>query len=585
MKRIYTRYLIYIVSGIIAFVSSPNVFALSEDLSRELLTEVNEFVESEDLTEESSATEIVEALSMPEIDSAELYKTLQKFGTGLFYSGKQALAVKYYRLLMSFIDNADNKNSEDTAFLLNTYVCLGASLEELGLRNIAMEYYMQGIEIAGDGDYKQYQAMLLNNIGVIYLHIGAEEKALKYFTDAIAINEALENSKELFINYNNLAAIYAAENKFAQALDCTLKSLHYVDDKSDPGNYYSTHINLGILNAKEKRYPISFSYLNNAVNNLKQLGFSQALIEANIALSDVYSQTQMLDSAVYYNKEALRLARDVGNSYWECSALEQSSRIAANNKQWELSNELLSKSYAIKDSIRDADNRQRIEQWESIYNFRLLEPENRSIISQWNPENIFYAMLGIIAILLCVIVILQMMKARKDKMLKINAQAHIENQKQHDAIQNTIDLRNRELTTYTLEKFKTNEFINDVSEELRELLRKVSPKDRECRNHIQLILKKLMQFGDQDSWKEFQYYFEKVHPHFYEALDDKVADLTPKERRLCAFLYLDLSTKEIASITFREVRSVEASRNRLRKKLNVPHDANLSDYIKSIIKK
>ncbi|MBQ9073757.1 MAG: hypothetical protein IJY30_04795, partial [Muribaculaceae bacterium] len=69
-----------------------------------------------------------------------------------------------------------------------------------------------------------------------------------------------------------------------------------------------------------------------------------------------------------------------------------------------------------------------------------------------------------------------------------------------------------------------------------------------------------------------------------DTLDLKYPALTSKEKRLCAFLCLDLSTKEIAAITFREVRSVESSRNRLRKKLDIPQEANLSEFIKSIAK-
>lgn len=569
---------------LIAIVCSRSTFALSDDIARSMMADVDEFIQAGNLANEQAAPDIAELSLRAEIKPDELYRQLQKFGMGLFYSGKQAMAVKYYRLLLSHINRETNATQEDAAFMLNSYVCLGASLEELGMQNIAMEYYVEGIEKAGDADFEQYKAMLLNNIGVIYLNIGVMDKALKYFTDAMALNEALGNNRELFLNYNNAAAVYAAEDNYAQALDYTLKSLQYVDREADAADYYTTHINLGILNMKEHRYPMALSYLRNAVNNLQRLGFSQALVEAQIALSDVYSKTQMPDSAKFYNDAALKLARDLGNACREYKALEQSSRIAAQLNQWEQSWQLLQRAYSIRDSLHDVDNRQRIEQWESIYNLRLHDDDKGSFISKCDPESIFYAMLCIIAFLLSAVAVLLMMKVRRDKMLKINAQARMENEKRNDEIQSTIDRRNRELTTYTLEKLKTNEFINDISEDLRRLLGEVNPREREQKTRIQLILKKLMQFGDQDSWKEFQYYFEKVHPQFYEILDAKFPELTSKEKRLCAFLYLDLSTKEIASITFREVRSVESSRNRLRKKLNIPQDANLLDYLKSIIK-
>lgn len=568
---------------IIAFFSPVFCCALSNKLNRELLDKVEVFILKEDNGNED-VNSLLKLKKNNQIQTVELYHLLQRYGTGLFYSGQQARAVEYYRLLLNYMSEAPARDKEDTAFLLNAYVCLGASLEELGMRNISMEYYMEGFEIAKDSDYKQYQAMLMNNIGVVYLSIGAGEKALRFFKDAIAINETLKKDKELFLNYNNVSAVYAKQNDYASALDNSLKALRYVDSNNDPVSYYSIHINLGILNSKKGNFPMAVTYLNNAVSQLKQLGFTQALVEANIALSNVFADAEMSDSAKFYNDEALRLARELGNAYQEYKALEQSAHIAQMSKHYEQSNTLLSQAYHIKDSLQDVDNRQRIEQWETIYNLRLHEVEDSSFISKWDPENVFYAMLCIIAILVCIIVILHLMKLRKDKMLMHNAEARLESEKLQGEIQNTIDQRNRELTTYTLEKLKTNEFINDISDELRQLLGDVNPRDREHKTHIQVILKKLMQFGDQDSWKEFQYYFEKVHPKFYDTLDLKYPALTSKEKRLCAFLCLDLSTKEIAAITFREVRSVESSRNRLRKKLDIPQEANLSEFIKSIAK-
>jgi DNA-binding NarL/FixJ family response regulator len=58
--------------------------------------------------------------------------------------------------------------------------------------------------------------------------------------------------------------------------------------------------------------------------------------------------------------------------------------------------------------------------------------------------------------------------------------------------------------------------------------------------------------------------------------------LTVKEKRLCAFISLGLSTKEIAAITFREVRSCESSRNRLRKKMGVSPDTDLTAFLRHL---
>ncbi len=73
-----------------------------------------------------------------------------------------------------------------------------------------------------------------------------------------------------------------------------------------------------------------------------------------------------------------------------------------------------------------------------------------------------------------------------------------------------------------------------------------------------------------------------MHPNFYRSLEQQYPDLTARDKRLCGLLYLGLSSREIASITYRELRSVESARNRLRKKLNLDLTTDLTEFLQSI---
>jgi DNA-binding CsgD family transcriptional regulator len=176
-------------------------------------------------------------------------------------------------------------------------------------------------------------------------------------------------------------------------------------------------------------------------------------------------------------------------------------------------------------------------------------------------------------------------KARKNEEMLLQQQKElhekeIELQRQKERELNyTIDEKNRELTSYTLHMIKSNEFISDTKEELKQLLLELNLKDRQNREHIKQLINKLNQQSSTDKWEEFRYYFEKVHPSFYHNLEKYYPDLTLKEKRLCAFLRLGLSSKEISAITFKEVRSVESARNRLRKKLGMHSENNLIEFL------
>ena len=82
--------------------------------------------------------------------------------------------------------------------------------------------------------------------------------------------------------------------------------------------------------------------------------------------------------------------------------------------------------------------------------------------------------------------------------------------------------------------------------------------------------------------EDFRVYFNEVHPDFLKRLSEKFPALTPNDHRLCSYLYLGMSTKEIAALTFREIRSVESSRLRLRKKLGITGDTTLHDFLHTV---
>ena len=83
-------------------------------------------------------------------------------------------------------------------------------------------------------------------------------------------------------------------------------------------------------------------------------------------------------------------------------------------------------------------------------------------------------------------------------------------------------------------------------------------------------------------WSEFETHFSTVFEDFYINLNKRYPGLTPNESKLCALLRLNLSTKEIASITAQNPKSVDMARYRLRKKMNLNSTDNILDIIKSI---
>ena len=107
--------------------------------------------------------------------------------------------------------------------------------------------------------------------------------------------------------------------------------------------------------------------------------------------------------------------------------------------------------------------------------------------------------------------------------------------------------------------------------------------DDDVRRRISAVSLKLRKQTAHNLSEGFKKYFGEVSPAFDSKLKEAHPNLTLNDHRLCAYIYMGLTSKEISQITFKEVESVEKSRNRLRKKIGIDSSVSIRDYLSSII--
>ena len=88
--------------------------------------------------------------------------------------------------------------------------------------------------------------------------------------------------------------------------------------------------------------------------------------------------------------------------------------------------------------------------------------------------------------------------------------------------------------------------------------------------------------NNEDDWEFVKEAFNNADKDFFKRLKEKHPALTPNDLKLCAYLRLNLSSKEIASLLNISTRSTEVKRYRLRKKMDLPHEVSLNNYILEI---
>lgn len=148
----------------------------------------------------------------------------------------------------------------------------------------------------------------------------------------------------------------------------------------------------------------------------------------------------------------------------------------------------------------------------------------------------------------------------------------------NEKLEAEISFKNRELASMTMHLIQRGEVLARIRETILSVLKKHDFKDSTI-NFRQLIrLIRNVEHSDED-WEQFSIYFNHVNQGFFSALKEKFPNLTPNELKLCAFLRLNLSTKEIAQLMNITGKGVEVGRYRLRKKLKLEPEQNLFDFL------
>ena len=144
-----------------------------------------------------------------------------------------------------------------------------------------------------------------------------------------------------------------------------------------------------------------------------------------------------------------------------------------------------------------------------------------------------------------------------------------------------LESKNKALIAKAMQEIHRSELIQEILEDLKEI--KIKAVKKETESAINFIQKRLEKDTNSNIWEEFELSFDQVHETFYNNLQEKHPVLTSKDRRLCALLVLDLSSKEIAQITGQDYKSVENARTRLRKKLDLTNTkSDLTAYLNSL---
>ncbi|MDX9942093.1 MAG: triple tyrosine motif-containing protein [Bacteroidales bacterium] len=150
----------------------------------------------------------------------------------------------------------------------------------------------------------------------------------------------------------------------------------------------------------------------------------------------------------------------------------------------------------------------------------------------------------------------------------------------NEKLQSEISMKNSQLANSTMSIIRKNELLGEIQGELNHLREEVGGRfPKKYFSRINRLIEG--NFKSDHDWELFEKLFDQAHENFFQRLKASSPELTSGDLRLCAYLRLNLSSKEIAPLLNISVRGVEERRYRLRKRIGLPPEQNLSEFILS----
>ncbi|MCD0466051.1 tetratricopeptide repeat protein [Flavobacterium sp. ENC] len=491
-------------------------------------------------------------------------------------------ALFYYKKALPF-----EKKITDT-LLGRVYSNIGNANLLKGNIDICLEYQLKALKI-----YEQYPPQkdilkVYNSIALVYFYQTDFEKALvkfKQVEDLLNKKIIKDPIKEHQIKgkvLNNIGIIYDNKNQTDIALEYFMQASTHSKKAKDNENLSSVYSNMGIIYLKGKRYDLAEAIFIEALNIRKQESDIFGLCKSNYHLGRLYKEKKQFDKAQEYLLNSLKLCKQANSSSSRASVLDELSLVMAGKGDYKNAYNYHVAYKSLSDSLFNKENQKKITRAEMQYKF---DKENQTAKIAQSQKELVYSIIAIVLILGIIIAIimyrLQETKAKIQQLAKESAElSNKELSLRENTLKRELEFKNKELTTNIMYLLKKNEFNTEISNRLVDLKKQMKKNDQEV---IQKIIIDIKSAQDDDIWKEFEVRFSQVYNEFYERLNTKYPDLTLNEKRICAFLRLNMTTKEICALTRQSYNSLNVARARLRKKLNIQNeDINLVTFLENI---
>ena len=457
--------------------------------------------------------------------------------------GEPRLALEDLYIAMDLYDRIDDLEGR-----ANSNLNIGMVYADINEDSTALSYYNKAINEFSTLDLNGRIATTFTKIGSLQLNNGNLEDALNNLLNALKIHTENNFEYGMAEAHNRLGQLYLERKDIEQADYHLRQSLVLSRKINDLDGTISSMIHYGRLQNSQKEYDIAEVHLKWGLEQSTSQNLNKYKLEALSSLANLKKEINQPDSALYYYEWFVNLKDSVFNA-------NKSKQIAA----LEFKNDLQEKEQELA-YVKDKESYSKKIQW------------------------ILFG--GIWIILLLAIFLIKSLKQRNSNQKKLLEQERLIASKQletqrikRNSLEQQLELKNKELTSYALNFVQKNDFLNSLQSKILELKTSLNLKENKKLTELERLIK--LQHSREKDWDDFRYHFEQVYSSFFINLKSKFPNLSANDLKVAALTRLNLSIKETSNILGISPESTKTARYRLRKKLGLNSEDDLFDFLLS----
>ena len=450
----------------------------------------------------------------------------------------------------------------------NAFYNIGRTYFFMHHYNLALQYMESALNIYKKAGSLFGEALMLNSIGIVYRNMNQPDESITYMSEAYRIFKKINDKKYQAITLGNLGRDYLSKKDYDKAEEYLKKSIQIKGAKDNPLLLMQYYISMGdIYMEGRKDYKKAIDFYRKSIIYSEKGNSLLDLSEALGKIGSAFIKTGEYDSALYYIDRSIDFYDRVKsktilqNGYTHY--IEYYKNLGDYKKAFEYS--ILLRD--LEDSIFSMQANTKMAEFEVMYKTLKNEETIKHLNDQKQIQQLRLTILLVIFALIILIIIF-LIKYYREKISISN--------REKKELQQILELRDKELASTALNFAQNNELLAKTT---KKLIRSQEMLNENEQQEIQNIINELRARVSVDSFREFELRFLKVHNDFYDKLRTEFPKLSPNDLKMCALLRLNLSSKDIANILHMSSASVNVTRSRIRKKMNLSKKVNLVSFL------